>query len=100
MINGFWNGSEDTWPGAGNIDLPNKIVFSNGAGHDVTPTNNDAFPIVAGKTDFAALLEKRSGGDRRTGRPDAGAMAARDRDGAGRQGHHLRRHHHRHAWSN
>jgi MBG domain-containing protein len=57
MIDGFWNGSEDTWPGAGNISLPNKLVFSNGAGDDVTPTVNDAFPIVAGKTDFAALLK-------------------------------------------
>ncbi|HTC98849.1 MAG TPA: hypothetical protein VK734_14045, partial [Bradyrhizobium sp.] len=30
--------------------------FSDGAGHNATPTNDPAFPIAAGKTDFAALL--------------------------------------------
>jgi hypothetical protein len=57
MIDGFWNGSEDTWPGATHVDLLGKATFSNGAGHDVTPTNDGPFPIVAGKTDFAALLK-------------------------------------------
>src|SRR6185437_15231445 len=33
-----------------------KATFSDGAGHDATPTNDPAFPIAAGKTDFAALL--------------------------------------------
>jgi hypothetical protein len=33
-----------------------KATFSDGAGHNATPTNDPAFPIVAGKTDFAALL--------------------------------------------
>jgi len=56
MIDGFWNGSEDTWPGATHVDLLGKATFSDGAGHDVTPTNDTAFPIVAGKTDFAAFL--------------------------------------------
>jgi hypothetical protein len=57
MIDGFWNGSEDTWPGATHVDLLGKATFSNGAGHDVTPTNDGPFPIVAGKTDFVALLK-------------------------------------------
>jgi hypothetical protein len=56
MIDGFWNGSEDTWPGATHVDLLGKATFSDGAGHNVTPTNDAAFPIVPGKTDFAALL--------------------------------------------
>jgi len=56
MIDGFWNGSEDTWPGATHVDLLGKATFSDGAGHNVTPTNDTAFPIVPGKTDFAALL--------------------------------------------
>ena len=56
MIDGFWNGSEDTWPGATHVDLLGMAIFSNEAGHDVTPTNDPAFPIVPGKTDFAALL--------------------------------------------
>ncbi|HET6248931.1 MAG TPA: MBG domain-containing protein, partial [Tepidisphaeraceae bacterium] len=57
MIDNFWNGTDATWPGAGNIKLTGKLIFSDGAGHDVTPTNDAAFPIVAGKTDFAALLK-------------------------------------------
>jgi hypothetical protein len=57
MIDNFWNGSDATWPGAGHINLSGKLIFSDGAGHDVTPTNDAAFPIVAGKTDFAALLK-------------------------------------------
>jgi hypothetical protein len=57
MIDNFWNGSEATWPGAGHINLSGKLTFSDGAGHNVTPTNDNGFPIVAGKTDFAALLK-------------------------------------------
>ena len=34
MIDGFWNGSEDTWPGATHVDLLGKASFSNEAGHD------------------------------------------------------------------
>ncbi|MFZ3308199.1 MAG: MBG domain-containing protein, partial [Xanthobacteraceae bacterium] len=57
MIDNFWNGTGDTWPGAGHINLLDKVTFSDGTGHDVTPTNDDAFPIMPGKTDFAALLK-------------------------------------------
>jgi hypothetical protein len=57
MINNFWNGTDATWPGPGDIGLFGKLTFSDGAGHDVTPTNDDGFPIVAGKTDFAQLLK-------------------------------------------
>jgi filamentous hemagglutinin family protein len=57
MIDGFWNGDDNTWPGSSHIGLFDKLTFSDGAGHDVTPTNDNAFPIVAGKTDFAALLK-------------------------------------------
>jgi hypothetical protein len=57
MIDNFWNGTDVTWPGAGHINLLDKLTFSDGAGHDATPTNDDAFPIVAGKTDFAQLLK-------------------------------------------
>jgi filamentous hemagglutinin family protein len=63
MIDGFWNGDGNTlpgegntWPGPGHIDLLDMATFSDGAGHDATPTNDPAFPIAAGKTDFAALL--------------------------------------------
>ena len=58
MINNFWNGTGATWPGAGNINLSDKVTFSDGAGHDATPSDGtDAFPIVPGKTDFAQLLK-------------------------------------------
>jgi len=33
------------------------VTYSDGAGHDVLPADSDAFPIVAGKTDFAQLLK-------------------------------------------
>jgi hypothetical protein len=63
MIDGFWNGDGstspgegNTWPGPGHIDLLDKATFSDGAGHNATPTNDPAFPIAPGKTDFAALL--------------------------------------------
>jgi MBG domain (YGX type) len=56
MIDGFWNGEDNTWPGPGHIDLLDKATFSDGAGHVATPTNDPAFPIASGKTDFAALL--------------------------------------------
>jgi hypothetical protein len=57
MVDNFWNGTDATWPGPGHIGLSGKLTFSDGAGHDVTPTNDDGFPIVAGKTDFAQLLK-------------------------------------------
>jgi hypothetical protein len=57
MIDNFWNGTDATWPGPGHIGLFGKLTFSDGAGHDVTPTNDAGFPIVAGKTDFAQLLK-------------------------------------------
>ena len=63
MIDGFWNGDSstspgegNTWPGPGHVDLLDKATFSDGAGHHATPTNDPAFPIARGKTDFAALL--------------------------------------------
>ena len=43
--------------GTGNMKLPDKLTFSDGAGQDVMPTVDSGFPTVAGKTDFAALLE-------------------------------------------
>jgi hypothetical protein len=57
MIDGFWNGSDPTWPGPGNVKLPDKLMFSNGSAPNVTPTVDTGFPIVAGKTNFAALLK-------------------------------------------
>jgi len=57
MIDGLWNGTGATWPGAGNIKLTDKVTFSDGSGHDVTPSDDNAFPIVAGKTDFGQLLK-------------------------------------------
>jgi hypothetical protein len=57
MIDGFWNGTDQTWPGAGHISLLDKVSFF-GGGHEGTPTNDPGFPIVAGKTDFAALLKQ------------------------------------------
>ncbi len=57
MIDNFWNGVGDTWPGPGNVKFLDKVAFSNGADQDATPTNDPAFPIVPGKTDFAAMLK-------------------------------------------
>jgi hypothetical protein len=57
MIDGFWNGADNTWPGPGNIDLHDKATFSDGAGRNATPTNDPGFPIVTGQTDIAALLK-------------------------------------------
>jgi hypothetical protein len=57
MIDGFWNGNDDTWPGGGHIVLLDKAIFTNGAGQSFVPGYDNGFPIVAGKTDFAALLK-------------------------------------------
>lgn len=57
MIDGFWNGSDNTWPSPGHVNLLDKAIYSDGAGHNATPTNDPAFPIVPGKTDFTALLK-------------------------------------------
>jgi hypothetical protein len=57
MIDGFWNGADATWPGAGHVMLLDKVTFSDGAGHDAIPPDSPGFPIVPGKTDFAALLK-------------------------------------------
>jgi hypothetical protein len=58
MIDGFWNGTASDWTGAsGKNPLTGKATYSDGAGHDVAPTDADAFPIVPGKTDFAQLLK-------------------------------------------
>lgn len=35
-----------------------KVTFTEGAGKDVPPTDNNAFPIVAGTTDLGKLLGK------------------------------------------
>ncbi len=56
MIDGFWNGTDSTWPGAGHISLLDKAIFSDGDGHDAVPDGN-GFPIVPGTTSFAALLK-------------------------------------------
>jgi hypothetical protein len=57
LIDGFWNGADNTWPGAGHVDLFDKASFSDGNGHQATSTNDPAFPIVSGTTDLAALLK-------------------------------------------
>jgi hypothetical protein len=56
MIDGFWMGGTGVWP-ADNSPLVGKITFSNGDGQDVTPGDGNAFPIVPGPSDFAALLK-------------------------------------------
>jgi hypothetical protein len=58
MIDGFWNGTASDWNGAdGKNTLIGKVMYSDGAGHDVAPIDANAFPIVPGKTDFAQLLK-------------------------------------------
>ena len=58
LIDSFWNGTGAGWNGAsGNNPLAGKVTFSDGVGHDVTPTDGNAFPIQPGATDFAALLK-------------------------------------------
>lgn len=46
LIDGFWNGTDNTWPGPGHSDLLDKATFSDGAGHTATPTNDPPFPIL------------------------------------------------------
>ena len=57
FIDGFWipEPAGSDWPGADLQDM-RKITFSNGAGRDAGPSDRNAFQIVAGMTDFAALL--------------------------------------------
>ncbi len=58
LIDNFWNGADPTWPAGKNLKLLEKAVsFTDGAGHVGTPITGPAFPIVAGQTDFAALLK-------------------------------------------
>jgi MBG domain (YGX type) len=58
MIDGFWNGTASDWTGANGKNLVNaKVTYSDGAGHDVAPSDVAAFPIQPGKTDFAQLLK-------------------------------------------
>jgi hypothetical protein len=58
MIDGFWNGTASDWNGAeGKNPLAVKVTYSDGAGHDVTPADANAFPILPGKTDLAQLLK-------------------------------------------
>jgi hypothetical protein len=58
LIDTFWSGTAGDWNGAnGNNPLAGKVTFSDGAGHDVAPTDANAFPIVAGTTDFSQLLK-------------------------------------------
>jgi len=52
VADGFWNGTDNTWPGPGQIDLLDKASFSDDAGHTATPTNDPSFPLLAGKTDL------------------------------------------------
>jgi hypothetical protein len=58
VIDGFWNGEDNTWPGPGHIVLHDKATFSDGDSRTATPTNDQPFPIVSGKTDFTALLSR------------------------------------------
>jgi hypothetical protein len=58
LIDAFWSGTAPDWNGAnGGNTLAGRVTFSDGAGHDVAPTGNNAFPIVAGTTDFGQLLK-------------------------------------------
>jgi hypothetical protein len=55
FINGFWSAVS----GAGDPSLLKpKVTFSNGAGQDVTPEEDNGFPIVAGATNIVELLSK------------------------------------------
>jgi hypothetical protein len=57
FIDSFWipEPAGSDWPGADLQDM-RKITFSNGAGQDAGPSDRNALKIVAGMTDFAALL--------------------------------------------
>ncbi len=58
LIDGFWNGTGAAWNGAnGNNPLTSKVTFSDGAGHDVMPSDTNGFPIEPGTTDVAVLLK-------------------------------------------
>ena len=58
LIDTFWSGAAGNWNGAnGNNPLAGKVTFSDGAGHDIAPSDANAFPIVAGTTDFGQLLK-------------------------------------------
>ena len=58
MIDTFWGRTGADWKGAnGNNPDNGKVTFSDGAGKDAAPSDTGAFPIVAGKTDFAQLLK-------------------------------------------
>jgi hypothetical protein len=55
MIDTFWNGTAGAWK-AGDANLT-KVTFSDGQGNTIVPNGQAGFPIVAGTTDFAAMLK-------------------------------------------
>jgi hypothetical protein len=60
-VDGFWNADAADRQGASDpAVLKPKVTFSDGAGHDIVPTDADAkaLPIVAGTTDLGQLLGK------------------------------------------
>src|SRR5262249_31956739 len=55
MIATVWNGTAGNWPTTG--ALADKVAFSDGNGNTVVPNGNAGFAVVAGQTDFAALIK-------------------------------------------
>ena len=55
FIDGFWNGTGPAWTPP--QSFAGKVTFSDGLGNTVVPTGQAGFPIVAGSTDFAAMLK-------------------------------------------
>lgn len=59
FIDAFWDADGGDKQGASDARLlAPKVVFSDGAGQEVTPTSDNALPIVAGVTDLSSLLGK------------------------------------------
>jgi hypothetical protein len=56
LIDTFWNGTAGAW-NAGDPGLSAKVTFSDGLGNTVVPNGHAGFPVVAGSTDFAAMLK-------------------------------------------
>jgi hypothetical protein len=58
MIDGFWTGSGADWKGSnGHNPLAGRVTFGDGNGASVEPGSGNAFPIIGGTTDIAALLK-------------------------------------------
>ncbi len=57
-IDDFWNSSAANDQGANDpSSMPPKVKFSDGIGHQITPTDAKVFPITAGTPDFGALFK-------------------------------------------